>query len=999
MSCMDTKDDVLPSEPISNWRCPGSGPGSVKWVTGHVAVGDQASHGKPATGINIWKTLNIGTWNVRGLIQTGKLAIVEKEVSNYPIVGLSETHWRGSGHFETRNKNIVFYSGNEDSTRNGVGIIVNKKLEHAIREYRAINDRIIMIRLRSNPTNINIIQVYLPTTDARDENVDEMYSQLEQLLDTLPNREITMIIGDYNAKVGNDAEGKRVTGKYGLGTRNARGERLLQFCTENDFFISNTGFQHHARRLYTWTSPGGQYRNQIDYILIKSRWKTSVKNVRTFPSKDCNSDHQFLAAQLRTKISKPKPSKPTVNLWCLKNSDSYRERAKSAIAKINSSANTIETADSLWTRTKKAILDAAQQERQRVTEQRKAWITQETWNRVERRKQLKVKGLRNNDDKEKYATLSRDIRQACRKDKNKYLNDICLEIEQHTHKNETRDMFKKIKQITRSFTPKHTAIRSEDGALLTDKSQIKERWKNYCKQLMADNSVRDNRPQTIEFAEREPSVLREEVTAAVRKLKTNKSPGEDNIVSEMITALGDSGIDVLHRICQLVWNEGKWPEDWTKSIYVPLYKKGSREICDNYRTIALISHASKVLLQIISERIKPHILSQLPPEQAGFVPGRGTREQILNIRQIIEKVREFNVPTYLCFIDYTKAFDCVQWHNLWRILEEMGVPRHLISLIKSLYGNNRAYVRVENELTDPFQVEKGVRQGCILSPLLFNIYGEWVMRRALEDWTGGVTLGGKKFNNLRYADDTTAIAASEEELCDLIRRIEHFSKEIGLRINKKKTKIMIVDRANNNRPEIKKINNIDTVNTFIYLGSLISNEGGSTEEIKRRSSLAKEAMTKLTNIWRSHEISLATKTRLVRSLVFSIFLYGSECWSLKATDKRRIDALEMFCWRRMLRISWTQRRTNESILQQIKPKKRLRTIVAENIAKFFGHVVRGNGLERLTVEGMVAGKRPRGRSPTRYTDLITSITGQSLSCTFRMTENREEWRHIVENNS
>lgn len=256
---------------------------------------------------------------------------------------------------------------------------------------------------------------------------------------------------------------------------------------------------------------------------------------------------------------------------------------------------------------------------------------------VEQRKAIKTKGLHGDDDRERYKDLSREIKQRCRNDKNKYLSDICHEIEQHAHKNETRDMFKKIKQITRSFTPKFSAIRSEDGRLLTDKAQIKERWKTYCEHLMADNSDQDNGSQTIEVMEREPPILREEVVTAIRKLKTNKSPGEDNIVAEMIVALEEQGIDLLQKICQLVWEQGKWPEDWTKSVYVPLHKKGSREVCDNYRTIALISHASKVMLQIISERLKPYILSQLPPKQAGFVPGRGTREQILNTRQIIEK--------------------------------------------------------------------------------------------------------------------------------------------------------------------------------------------------------------------------------------------------------------------------------------------------------------------------------------------------------------------------
>lgn len=465
----------------------------------------------------------------------------------------------------------------------------------------------------------------------------------------------------------------------------------------------------------------------------------------------------------------------------------------------------------------------------------------------------------------------------------------------------------------------------------------------------------------------------------------------------MLTALGETGVDIFHKICQRIWENDTWPEDWTTSTYVPIHKKGPKDICENYRTIALISHASKVMLQILVQRIKPYILSQLPPEQAGFVPGRGTREQILNINQIIEKAREFNIPTYLCFIDYTKAFDCVRWRDMWLILGEMGIPRHLISMIKNLYDYNVAYVRLESGLTDPFRVGQGVRQGCLLSPLLFNIYGEWIMRKALEGWNGGITLGGRKISNLRYADDTTIIASSEEELTELFQKIEDISKDVGLQINKNKTKVMIVDRRNNNRPDKKKINNIKTVNTFIYLGALVSNGGGSSHEIRRRSAIAKEAMTRLTTIWKSHQINLVTKVNLVKSLVFSVFLYGAECWTLRESDKEKIDAFEMQCWRRMLRIPWTERRTNQSILEQLKVRKRLRTIVAERITKFFGHVIRRNDLERLTIVGAVQGKRSRGRSPTRYTDLITKITGSGLTQAIREAENRDLWRTRTNN--
>lgn len=169
-----------------------------------------------------------------------------------------------------------------------------------------------------------------------------------------------------------------------------------------------------------------------------------------------------------------------------------------------------------------------------------------------------------------------------------------------------------------------------------------------------------------------------------------------------------------------------------------------------------------------------------PSRTAIFIKGRGTRDQIFNIRQLIEKTREFNTPMLLCFIDYKKAFDCVRWNNLWTVLKKMGIPHHLVSLIGNLYENNQATVRLDNKSSDTFKIQRGVRQGCILSPRLFNAYGEYVIRRALENFDGGVSINGKKIQNLRYGDDITLIARDEEEMSTLLELVAKESRDLGL---------------------------------------------------------------------------------------------------------------------------------------------------------------------------------------------------------------------------
>ena len=207
-------------------------------------------------------------------------------------------------------------------------------------------------------------------------------------------------------------------------------------------------------------------------------------------------------------------------------------------------------------------------------------------------------------------------------------------------------------------------------------------------------------------------------------------------------------------------------------------------------------HASKILLKIIVNRIKSKYSTEISEEQAGFVEGRGTREHIVNVRQIMEKCRGHNIPLYMCFIDYSKAFDCVSHGQIWNIMRTMGFPEHLMSLIYKLYGNQESAVRTGAGITEWFKVGRGVRQGCILSPGLNNLYAEDIMRPALEEKVCGVKVGGVRRSNLRYADDTTLLSSSKEELLQMISAVKEASQPRGLLLNVKKTQIMIID---NNR--------------------------------------------------------------------------------------------------------------------------------------------------------------------------------------------------------
>ena len=181
---------------------------------------------------------------------------------------------------------------------------------------------------------------------------------------------------------------------------------------------------------------------------------------------------------------------------------------------------------------------------------------------------------------------------------------------------------------------------------------------------------------------------------------------------------------------------------------------------------------------------------ELPEVQAGFRKVRGTRDQIANIHWIIEKAREFQKNIYFCFIDYAKTFDYVDHNKLWKILKEMEIPDHLTCLSRNLHAGQETTLRTQHGTTDWFQIGKGVHQSCILSPCLFNFYAEYIMRNAgLEEAQAGIKIAGRNINNLRYADETTLMAESEEELKSLLMKVKVESEKVGLQLNIQKTKI------------------------------------------------------------------------------------------------------------------------------------------------------------------------------------------------------------------
>ena len=311
-------------------------------------------------------------------------------------------------------------------------------------------------------------------------------------------------------------------------------------------------------------------------------------------------------------------------------------------------------------------------------------------------------------------------------------------------------------------------------------------------------------------------------------------------------------------------------------------------------------------------------------------------------------------------------------------------------------------VQMNGSIGEWFRTTVGVRQGCLLSPTLFNIFLEWIMSDALEEHDGKVSIGGRNITNLRFADGIDALAEEQQELEALVESLDKTCTRYKMEVSAEKTKLM-TNSVNGIQREIKvKGQKLGTVTSFKYLGAVISDDG-SKPEVLSRIAQATAALTKMKPIWRDNNISLGSKVKLMRSLVISIFLYACESWTLTAELEKRTQAFEMRGYRRLLNISYKDHVTNEEVRKKIQAAigeyDELLTLVKKRKLRWFGHVSRSSGLAKTILQGTVKGKRKRDKQKKRWEDNIKKWTGMDLASSTRAAENRSKWKGIVANSS
>ncbi|KAI5695434.1 hypothetical protein M8J75_016624 [Diaphorina citri] len=520
-------------------------------------------------------------------------------------------------------------------------------------------------------------------------------------------------------------------------------------------------------RRYTWTKPGRKEKYQIDYIITRRNQQKNVLQSKTYPGADINSDHNLLFMKMRLqgrKQFKPPNKKQQLNLSKLQEPDTkkkFQESVKTIVHNIET--NHIPTdINGKWVLLKEAIINAANNTIEKNKETpRKPWITEEVIALIEERR--RYKNCQDIEGRIKYKYYKNLVNREAKKAKENWLQNLCEEIEFLLGNGKLEKAYNLIKKYFGKRRMMGNSIEDENKKLLVDDNEIVNRWKTYIEKLYRDEDELNDLDEENEDTSG-TEITKEEFEWALNSLKPKKACGIDQLPAELIKALDEEMKDLMLELIREMYDTGAVPEDFNESEIVIIPKKAVSKRCEDFRTLSILTHCSKLLTIIIKRRIEMKIDLELSEDQFGFRNGRGTREAILSLRLLTEESMRVKRPLFIAFVDLQKAFDNVNWNIMFNILKETGINFKDRRVIHSLYKNQVAGIKVNNSERRTAKIRKGVRQGCNLSPYLFNLYIERAMNIIKECCTGIVLNRTHRIQMLRFADDIAIIAPDEFNL-------------------------------------------------------------------------------------------------------------------------------------------------------------------------------------------------------------------------------------------
>ena len=938
--------------------------------------------------------LRIGILNVQTL--TGKVEEISDlmERRNLDILGLGETRWKGQGRKELRKGFWLYWNGNEVGKRNGVGVVVRDGLKE---EVEGINDRLMRLKVHVKGRKMEILQVYAPQVGCTAQEKEEFEEELQKQM----RGQNIMIMGDFNAHVGTERQGyESVLGAEGWGNRNEEGKRLLEFCKRNGLMIGNSWYRKQESHKITWYSSDWTRRSVVDYLIFDGETKRNVTDIKVIPSEALDGDHRLVVMNYRMRIERRKPERKErkIKVWKLKEEqtkEEYQKRVKNRLPRDE--AGSVEE----WEKFKKVLLEAAEATCGR-TSSIKRWKETPWWN--ERAKEAvgrKNKAFREwfqqrtTETREDYYAKKKEAKRIVAEERRKWM-EKWTEMMEEDSKGNKRVLYGMVKGRRKGIT-ENPIMQDENGKEVYDLDKLKTMWKTYFEDLLnPDWTVEEEMAEEKENEESEEDLTWAEVEAAVQSMKSGRAPGIDEVTVETIRAAAEVGKQWLYRIMRSVWKERKTPTDWKKGIIVPIFKKGNRKVCSNYRGVTLMCHCAKIFEKILERRIRTKIEKGLREEQYGFRPGRSTMDPIFSVRQLQEKHYEFGQDLILAFLDMEKAYDCVCRSKVWEALISKGVGRCTVNRVREMYRGSRSCVKVGSERTDWIEQRSGLKQGSAISPLLFIAVMDEVMIKVAR------RIGEENMKVMAFADDLMIWGNEEEEVQRQLDVWVEISGLYGMKFNANKSEYMVTTRKKERPFSGLQIGQewMKRVNSYKYLGSVVEENGKCAGDISERGRQAEAFLRSVRSLVWNKDVPQKSKRIIYRSYYVPILTYASETWTMKKRDESKIQASEMKFLRSTIRVTRRDRIRNVKIREMLKEEP-LQEKIQTSRLKWYGHVKRmgEDRLPRKAHETEMKGKRPRGKPRDRWLKGVEESVQKkgvdwSRVVAERWWEDRRKWRGL-----
>ena len=473
-----------------------------------------------------------------------------------------------------------------------------------------------------------------------------------------------------------------------------------------------------------------------------------------------------------------------------------------------------------------------------------------------------------------------------------------------------------------------------------------------------------------EMEESVEEITLEEIRRNIGRLKNRKAPGVCGISGEMLKAGGDIVVEWMHKIVNTAWRSGKVPGDWRKALVIPVHKKGSKLICKNYRGISLLSIPGKVYAKILDQKMRDITVGKILEEQGAFRKERSCTDQLFTVRMLSQKIIEKNKSMIMVCVDLEKAYDNVIRELMWQVMDEYGIRGSLAKAVKSMYVNCEACVNIKEGNSEWFPVKKGVRQGCVMSPWLFNVYMDRIVREAKERFSGGVKLEESNVQFLLFADDLILVAEREEDVENNLNILDEVMAKWSMKVNWGKTKALVVKRGGGSCNVSVKGEMVEEVKVMKYLGALFNEEGTCEDEIESRIGATGRTIGALRQeVVDRRELSKTTKLRVYNAIVMPTLLYGSETWTLQKRHMKKLQAVEMRYLRKVEGVTRMDKVRSDDIRMRLRQEDVVATVHRKK--KQWLRKMEEMPEERLVktvyMEEM-PGKRPRGRPRKRWED-------------------------------